>query len=344
MARSRSWLREISPHNHGVVVACLTSSHIQTSLFGSSGIPFAFHTAMASSVPALPLHAPRRASFWLVWCSFSLPHSQTSQSRIRALSQPSYAKSFQASSTNKRSPNILLKRLILCKDQTCLLSTQPRCRRRPPYLFKHPDEPLWFIWCFFCFPHSHGVVGDRLISPHTQTSLFGSSGVLFAFHTSMASSSSTLPQTSSSGIIFTCFTSPHIWTSLIDSSGVNFAFHTVIVLSLPALPLHTSRRASLARLVLFFAFNTSSSPTIPLHTAIVSSSPALPLHTSRRASLARLVLFFAFHTSSSPTIPLHTPRRAPLAHLASSSPALPLHTSRRASLAHLVFLLLSTQL
>jgi len=115
-----------------------------------------------------------------------------------------------------------------------LLSTQPRCRRRPPYLFKHPDEPLWRDWCSFCFPHSHGVVGARLISPHTgtQTSLFGSSGVLFAFHTTaMASSSSTLP-------------------------------------------LHTPRRASLARLA--------------------SSLPVLPLHTTGRASLTRLVLIFLF--------------------------------------------------
>src|SRR6202034_3028802 len=106
-----------------------------------------------------------------------------------------------------------------------LLSIQPWCRRRSPYLSTHPDEPLWLVWGSFFFPHAHSVVLARLPSPHPHMSLFS-----------------------------------------------------------PAFPLLTSRRASLARLVLFFVF----------HTAIVSSPPAFPLHTSRRASLARLVLFLLF--------------------------------------------------
>ena len=66
----------------------------------------------------------------------------------------------------------------------------PHTHCRLPYLSMHPDEPIRLIWCSFCFPRSQtsrhglsGIVVTRLTSPHTQMSLLGSSGVLFAFHT-----------------------------------------------------------------------------------------------------------------------------------------------------------------
>ena len=145
-------------------------------------------------------------------------------------------------------------------------------------------------------------------------SLFGSSRVIFPFHTTVTAH----------------LTSPETQTSQRGSAGVLFAFHSALALSSPSLPLHTPRRAKEARLV-FFLLSTQ-----PL-------SLALFLRTHRRVLLACLVFLYFPHTSLL-ALPLHTPRGALLARLAffllfmqPSSLALPLHTHSRVLLAHLVF-------
>ena len=110
----------------------------------------------------------------------------------------------------------LVARLISPHTQTSLFGSSSVlfAFRSLPYLSTHPDEPYRLVWCSFCFPLSQhglsGVVDACLTSPHTQTSFFGSSGVLFAFHTPLVAR----------------LTFPHIQTSINGSSGVIFAFHT----------------------------------------------------------------------------------------------------------------------
>ena len=158
------------------------------------------------------------------------------------------------------------------------LSTHPWLLALPFHIYRRA-----LLACLVFFLLSTHLV-TRLTSPHTQTSLFGSSSVLFAFHTPCSSPFlSTHPdepyrlvwcsfcfplsQHGLSGVVDARLFLPHTqMMSLFDSSGVLFTFHTALALS--SLALH-------------------------LHTALSSSSPAFPLRTPRRAGRLLFATQFA---------------------------------------------------